>query len=86
DLFRGSANKGDKNSPPQLIGIPVEETDFFCKYFFTSTESRVYAQRAFLPEAAEAGSDGQTRVRTAPMPSLAGKFNVLAIPDGQAQH
>lgn len=84
DLLRGGLNKGDRDSPPQFLGVPVSATGFFNHFLFTSHESRFYAQRALLPEHAERIAASQQNDRPL-QPQLAGRFEMAIVPADQAQ-
>ena len=71
--FRGSMNRRRDGEAGRLIGIPVEAIDHFVGAWFTSKESRCYAQRAFLAHAGE----GEAGIM-----ALGGRFEVAVVPEG----
>jgi len=81
DLLRGGMNKAAEKRPGQLLGIPLAAASFLSRYWFTSTESRAYGVRAFLPNRYPALEGAPFR------PGGEGCFSMAMIPDvNSAQH
>ncbi len=81
ELLRGGMNKAAEKRPGQLVGMPLAAASFLSRYWFTSTESRTYGVRAFLPNRNPALEGAPFR------PGLEGCFPMAMIPDvNSAQH